>query len=85
MVLGQESKKQSASGVNAHRPAKITVAWRHDKFACQGRMGTNSKDLFPFVFLDDSCRLTRISEQYWIFPTVKLTIFACNHLLTATY
>jgi len=48
---GSGSRKQSESSVNAERPAEITVAWRHDKFACQGRMGTNSKDLFPFVFL----------------------------------
>jgi hypothetical protein len=44
-------QEQGESRGNAERPAEITVAWRHDKFACRGRMGTNSKDLFPFVFL----------------------------------
>jgi hypothetical protein len=32
-------QERGESRVNAERPAEITVAWRHDKFACQGRMG----------------------------------------------
>ena len=32
---GSEGRKQSAGSVDVQRPATITVAWRHDKFACQ--------------------------------------------------